>query len=159
MSRGWQAVLDSPMEELELGVRAYNILKRHGIDTCGQVFELNLTQAATWGGDDGTRRLGSQALNQIKDAQGSLNRLRLKLLEEERMSGNEHEHRAGLSEEERTQVMHAATSALIDLLLEDPVLAREVGGDYLTKVFLAGVVAGVDAFDRVLTIGIRDFRP
>lgn len=61
-----------------------------------------------------------------------------------------------LTKEQQAQVMHAATSGLLDLLAEEPALAREVGSERLTKVYLAGVMAGVDAFDRVLAVGLRD---
>lgn len=62
----------------------------------------------------------------------------------------------GLTAEQKQQVLHAATSGLLDLLEEHPELAA-IGGDDLTRVFLAGVNAGVDAFDRVLKIGLRDW--
>ncbi len=152
----WQAVLDAPMEELELGVRAYNILKRRGIGTCGQVLRLNLADAAEWTGEG---HLGDQALRQLREAQAGLCSMRVQLQREDEEAHVGGEGRgSGLSEEQRTQVLHAATSGLLDLIIQRPDLTQ-FGADDLTLVFLAGVNAGVDAFDRVLTVGLREWRP
>lgn len=64
----------------------------------------------------------------------------------------------GLTPEQRQHVLHAATSSIIELLSEHPELAKIPAGQ-LTTVFLAGVEAGVDALDRVLTVGLRDWTP
>lgn len=63
---------------------------------------------------------------------------------------------SGLTPEQKEHVLHAATSGLIDLLLEHPELAS-LGAEAVGQVYMAGVVAGVDAFDRVLRVGLRDF--
>lgn len=41
-------VLDFPIEELELGVRAYNILKRHNVDTLAQLLDVTIEDANAW---------------------------------------------------------------------------------------------------------------
>lgn len=61
----------------------------------------------------------------------------------------------GLTEEQKAQVLHAARSGLLDLVQANPKLIL-LDLDTLTTVFLAGVNAGVDAFDRVLAVGLRD---
>jgi hypothetical protein len=65
-------ILALPMEELELGVRAYNILKRHGIDTCGQVLTLTESDLEAWQEADPLHRLGGQAERQLREAQSLL---------------------------------------------------------------------------------------
>ncbi len=62
----------------------------------------------------------------------------------------------GLSDEEREQALYAARSGIVELMANDPALAIRLGADDLTKVYLAGVVAGVDAASRVFEIVARD---
>jgi len=57
----------------------------------------------------------------------------------------------GLSEEEKQQVLHAARSGIIELVVEHPEV-RLLGADDLTTVFMAGVLAGVDATVRVFQV-------
>jgi hypothetical protein len=62
----------------------------------------------------------------------------------------------GLTDEQREHVLHAARGGIIDLLGQNPALAVRFGADDLTQVFLAGVVAGVDATVRVFELVARD---
>ena len=73
---------------------------------------------------------------------------------------------SGLTAEEKAAVLQAARSGLLDLVAEHPELSR-LDTEIVTRLYLAGVRAGVliaaglpaslaEAFDRVLTIGLRD---
>lgn len=62
----------------------------------------------------------------------------------------------GLTEEQREHVLHAARSGILELLVQKPALAIRFGTEDLTDVFLAGVVAGVDATVRVFELVARD---
>lgn len=58
-----------------------------------------------------------------------------------------------LTEEQKEQALYAARSGILTLLAERPELAL-LGADDLTTVYLAGVVAGVEAAVAVFqTIG------
>lgn len=62
------------------------------------------------------------------------------------------EDRSELTEEETNQVLHAARGGILDLISENPALAIRFGEEDLVKVYLAGVVAGVDATVRVFKL-------
>jgi hypothetical protein len=61
-----------------------------------------------------------------------------------------------LSEEQKAQALHAARSGIIDLMAADPALGIRFGADDLAKVYLAGVLAGVDAAGRVFDVIARE---
>ena len=63
-------ILAYPIEELELGVRAYNIAKRRGIDTCGALLAVTLGDMQDWARDG--MPLGLPAARQIFDAQATI---------------------------------------------------------------------------------------
>lgn len=63
----------------------------------------------------------------------------------------------GLTDEQKEHVMHAATSGLLDLMIARPELVAVASADEISTIFMAGVMAGVDAFDRVLQVGLRDW--
>jgi hypothetical protein len=56
-----------------------------------------------------------------------------------------------LTPEQREHVLHAAGSALVDLLVEHPELT-ELGAETISQLFMAGVTAGADAMGRVLAL-------
>lgn len=58
----------------------------------------------------------------------------------------------GLSGEQREHVLHAARGGIVELLVKNPALGIRFGADDLTEVYLAGVVAGVDAAVRVFEL-------
>lgn len=65
-------MFDFPIEELELGVRAYNILKRHNVDTCGQLLEVTVEDANDWVATNPNHALGFRAAQQIIEACDSI---------------------------------------------------------------------------------------
>ena len=50
---------ETPLDELELSVRAYNCLKRHGINSIGQLFDMSYDELCK------VRTLGQKSLNEI----------------------------------------------------------------------------------------------
>lgn len=64
----------------------------------------------------------------------------------------------GLSQEERLQVLHAATGRMLDLLTEDAGVRRvsKEHPDEVVRAFLAGCQAGADAALRVLGVIVRE---
>ena len=50
---------ETPLDELELSVRAYNCLKRHGINSIGQLFDMSYDELCK------VRNLGQKSLNEI----------------------------------------------------------------------------------------------
>jgi len=61
-----------------------------------------------------------------------------------------------LSAEQKAQALHAARSGIIDLISQDPALGVRIGAEDLTRVYLAGVQAGVDAAARVFELVARE---
>jgi hypothetical protein len=61
------------IEEAELGVRAYSILKRMGVDTLGQLARVSVQDLNTWTATTGIA-VGLPAARQIADAQSWLAR-------------------------------------------------------------------------------------
>ncbi len=57
-----QKVYDTPIEELDLSVRAYNCLKRSGITKVGQVLTMNEEDLLA------VRNFGEKSLNELKDS-------------------------------------------------------------------------------------------
>jgi DNA-directed RNA polymerase subunit alpha len=57
-----QRVYDTPIEELDLSVRAYNCLKRSGITKVGQVLTMNEEDLLA------VRNFGEKSLNELKDS-------------------------------------------------------------------------------------------
>ena len=78
-------ILALPIEELELGVRAYNILKRMGIDTIEQFQDVSANDLNTW-----TRLSdiapGLPAARQIADAQAEIARMLAREIGREEMN-------------------------------------------------------------------------
>ena len=62
----------------------------------------------------------------------------------------------GLSEEQKAHVLNSAVGGMIDLLNDHPELAKLPAGAIQT-IYLAGLSAGVNALDRVLQVGIREW--
>jgi hypothetical protein len=62
-------IMDYPIEELELGVRAYNVLKRMGVYTFGDLLAVTGQDVATWEKDNESayfsRKMGYTAWEQI----------------------------------------------------------------------------------------------
>lgn len=58
----------------------------------------------------------------------------------------------GLTDEQKEHVLHAARGGIVDLLAKYPELAFHFGADDLTRVFTAGILAGVDATVRVFEL-------
>jgi hypothetical protein len=60
-----------PIEELDMGVRAYNFAKRFGVDTIGELAELTIVEVNSWSYRSGTFeiRLGMRAFLQLAAAQ------------------------------------------------------------------------------------------
>lgn len=63
---------------------------------------------------------------------------------------------SGLTPEQRDHVLNSAVGGLIDVLNNHPELAKLPTGA-IQAVYLAGLNAGVDALDRVLEVGLRDW--
>lgn len=53
--------LDNPIEELELGVRAYNCLKRQGVNTVGQLMDCTENDLLN------VRNFGAKSIEEVKD--------------------------------------------------------------------------------------------
>lgn len=80
----WQELLASGIEELELGVRAYNILQRRGITTCGDLLGLSEWTIDLWNQQEAragatVRQLRGEARRQVQEARAGLQSIRLQL--------------------------------------------------------------------------------
>lgn len=60
-----------PIEELELGVRAYNILKWHGVDSIGDLMKITAEDANEWAINHG-HYLGEPGAKQVIAAQNQV---------------------------------------------------------------------------------------
>lgn len=58
----------------------------------------------------------------------------------------------GLTPEQKEHVLYAARGGIVELLGEHPELAFRFGADDLTTVFVAGILAGVDATVQVFEL-------
>jgi hypothetical protein len=58
----------------------------------------------------------------------------------------------GLTAEQRMHVLHAARAGILELVCEHPELAIRLDADDLARVYLAGLVAGVEAAVRVFQL-------
>jgi hypothetical protein len=62
---------DYPIEEIELGVRAYNIMKRMGVNTCSQLAKVSVQDLNAWTLRTGVA-VGLPAAMQIAEAQQTI---------------------------------------------------------------------------------------
>lgn len=65
-----KTLLSAPLEELDLGVRAWNILKRSGVHTVADFLAVTVEDANGWAA--GGRELGLVAMMQISDIQDEI---------------------------------------------------------------------------------------
>ena len=56
-----EAVLDTPIEELDLSVRSFNCLKRQGVNTIGQLMECTEADLLN------IRNFGAKSIEEVKD--------------------------------------------------------------------------------------------
>jgi DNA-directed RNA polymerase subunit alpha len=62
-----ESVLDTPIEELDLSVRSYNCLKRHGVNTIGQLTECSEQDLLN------IRNFGAKSIEEVKDKLQQMN--------------------------------------------------------------------------------------